>query len=326
VNWDSVEKDIRQGFEIKRIWEEVAQSVTSHSNFFKYVKGRYSWLLQRTVTLREFNSGEYSEVDYAGDKIEWLDTKTGEIQYAHVFVGILCFSQKIFAIAHEDEKKKNWLDAHRRMFEFYGGCPRVLVPDCLKNGVIQAHIYDPDLNPDYVELATHYGVAIVPARARHPRDKALVETAVGILMRYFKFIYRRRTFTSLNEVNVALKEAVTRINAKIHTRFRVSREDRFNQLERTSLKALPIEPYSLSEWKTAVVHPDCTVWADGNFYSAPHTYRGKEIRVKLTANAVEVFIDLERIAYHSRARGRMGERIILNEHLPENWRHRFRKG
>jgi transposase len=201
VDWAVAEKDIRDGYQLKRIWEELAASWTSYSNFFKYVKVRFARLLVATVTLREFRAGEYCEVDYAGDKIAWLDRSNGEIHQAHVFVGILCFSQKIFAIAHEDEKKANWLDAHRRMFEFYGGVPAVLVPDCLKNGVIKAHRYDPDLNQDYVELVTHYNAAVVPARARRPRDKALVENAVGILMRYFRFVYRRRTFTSLAEIN-----------------------------------------------------------------------------------------------------------------------------
>ena len=183
VDWAAVEKDIRDGHQLKRIWEEVAATWTSHSNFFKYVKTRFARLLDATVTLREFRAGEYCEVDYAGDKIEWLDRRTGEIHQAHVFVGILCFSQKIFAVAHEDEKKANWLDAHRRMFEFYGGVAAVLVPDCLKNGVVKSHRYDPDLNQDYVELVAHYGTAVVPARPKKPKDKALVENAVGILMR-----------------------------------------------------------------------------------------------------------------------------------------------
>jgi transposase len=174
VDWEAVEKDIRGGYELKRIWEEVAEGRTSHSNFFKYVKHRFAGLLEATVTLREFRPGEYGEVDYAGDKIEWLDPRTGEIHLAHVFVSILCFSQKIFAVAHEDEKKPSWLDAHRRMFEFYGGVWRVLVPDCLKNAVVKAHRYDPDTNPDYVELARHYGVSVVPARVRRPRDKGYV--------------------------------------------------------------------------------------------------------------------------------------------------------
>lgn len=320
VDWAAVERDIRDGHEIKRIWEEVALSRTSYPNFFKYIKHRFARLLTATVTLREFRAGEYCEVDYAGDKIEWLDRRSGEIHQAHVFVGILCFSQKIFAIAHEDEKKPNWLDAHRRMFEFYGGVPAVVVPDCLKNGVVKSHRYDPDLNPDYVELVTHYNTAVVPARARHPRDKALVENAIGILMRYFRFIYRRRIFTSLAEVNDALRTALDRINGKIHTRFKASREERFLKLEKAALRRLPLEPYNIGEWKDATLHPDCTVHVDKNFYSAPHAYRGKELRVKLSGSLVEIFLDLERIAVHARARGRVGERIVDNAHLPENSR------
>ena len=39
--------------------------------------------------------------------------------------------------------------------------------------MIKACRYDPDLNPTYQELATHYGVGVVPARPYKPRDKAL---------------------------------------------------------------------------------------------------------------------------------------------------------
>ncbi len=320
VAWPVVEQDIRGGHQIKRIWEEVAAQKTSYPNFFKYVKNKFANLLDQTVTLREFKPGEHCEVDYAGDRIDWIDVKTGIIHEAHVFLGILCFSQKIFAIAHENEKKPNWLDAHRRMFEFYGGTPRIVVPDQLKNGVIKSHRYDPDLNQDYVECAKHYSVVILPARARHPKDKAFVENAVGILMRYFKFVYRRRTFTSLAEVNRALTDAVEKINSKIHTRFKVSREERFLSLERALLRALPVEPYALCEWKTLILHPDCTVQADGNCYSAPHIHRHKELRVKLSYSFVEIFLDLERIAIHERARGKVGERIVKTEHLPEKSR------
>jgi len=320
VDWEGVEKDIRDGFQIKRIWEETAESLTSHSNFFRYVKGRFSHLVEATITLREFKPGEHSEVDYAGSKIPWVDVRTGEIRDAHVFVGILCFSQKIFAFAAEDEKKSNWLNSHRLMFEYFGGVPCVVVPDQLKNGVVKSHLYDPDLNPDYVELASHYGFSVVPARVRHPRDKALVEGAVGILLRYFFFIHRRRTFTSIAEINQALREAVEKINQKIHSRFKTSRQDRFERLEKGRLRALPLEPYSMHQWKSAKLHQDCTVAADNNFYSAPFAHRGKELRVKISASRIEIYIDLERIAVHERAVGKIGERITQPMHLPPNSR------
>ena len=88
-------------------------------------------------------------MDYAGDTLEWVEIKTGEIRKAYVFVAGLGFSHLLFAWAAEDMKSRNWLGSHRRMFHFYGGVPHVTVPDCLKQGVLKCHLYDPDLNPGY---------------------------------------------------------------------------------------------------------------------------------------------------------------------------------
>ena len=99
------------------------------------------------MTAREFAPGERVEVDYAGDPLEWVELQTGEIRTAWVFVAGLGCSQLLFAWAAEDMKSRNWLDSHRRMYAFYGGVPHVTVPDCLKQGVLKCHRYDPDLNP-----------------------------------------------------------------------------------------------------------------------------------------------------------------------------------
>ena len=90
------------------------------------------------------------------------------------------------------------------MFEYYGGVSHVTVPDCLKTGVVKCHLYDPDLNEDYAYLAAHFSTAIVPARVRKPRDKAICEGLVKILCRYFRFRFRRSRFTSIAEINRAL--------------------------------------------------------------------------------------------------------------------------
>ncbi len=89
-----------------------------------------------------------------------------------MFVSGLGFSQLLFAWAAEDMKSRNWLGCHRRMFAFYGGVPHMTVPDCLKQGVLKCHLYDPDLNPDYAQLASQFSTAVVPARREHPKDKA----------------------------------------------------------------------------------------------------------------------------------------------------------
>jgi transposase len=89
-----------------------------------------------------------------------------------LFVGVLGASSYTYAEVTADEQMENWLGAHMRAFEFYGGVPKLLVPDNTKTGVNKACRYDPELNPTYQEMALHYGVGVVPARPYKPRDKA----------------------------------------------------------------------------------------------------------------------------------------------------------
>lgn len=48
--------------------------------------------------------------------------------------------------------------------------PAILVPDNCKTAVRRPCRYEPDLNPTYAEMAAHYGMAVIPARVRKPRD------------------------------------------------------------------------------------------------------------------------------------------------------------
>jgi hypothetical protein len=317
VVWPAVLDEIGRGFEIKRVWEERAAQVTTYSNFWKYLDRRYPALLKETVTLREFDPGTHCEVDWAGDRIPWWD-RSGHRHEAHVFVGILCHSQLLFAWASESERKTHWLTAHQRMFESFAGVPRVVVPDNLKAGVLRSHLYDPDLNPGYTELARHYGTAIVPARVRRPRDKSLVENGVGLVMRLLRFVYRHHRFHSLAEINEALGAITERINTRPHSRFRISRKEKFERFERQALRPLPSEPFEQIEWRRAKIHPDGTVAIEAAYYSVPFLHRGKEVRAKLTARQVEIFVGMERVALHARDRARSGHRVIDSSHLPPN--------
>ncbi len=54
-----------------------------------------------------------------------------------------------------------------------GGVPQVLVPDNLKSAIVKANRYEPDVNRALEDFANHYHTAVIPARARKPKDKAL---------------------------------------------------------------------------------------------------------------------------------------------------------
>jgi transposase len=320
VHWESILEDFHLGHALKDIWQERLREVTSYSNFWKAFYQKYPELKLATVTLREFEPGERVEIDWAGGIIPWADPKTGQVFEARVFIGVLGFSQLFFATAKEDMKSRNFLECHQEMFESFGGLPRIVVPDCLKTGVSKCHLYDPDLNAAYSDLAAHYGVAIVPARPKHPKDKPFVEGGVRIILRSFRWIYRKHTFQSVHEIQQALKKTYELLNQRPHTRFRVSRFERFEKVERATLKNLPTDSYEVVEWKEAKVHPDCHVSIDGAYYSVPHAHRGQKVRVKLTKNRIEIFLNLERLCTHGRDRRRLGRRVTEISHLPENSR------
>ncbi|MBK7251950.1 MAG: hypothetical protein IPI06_14060 [Gammaproteobacteria bacterium] len=156
----------------------------------------------------------------------------------------------------------------------------------------------------------------MPARPDHPRDKAIAEGLVKILMRYVRFRYRRRRFTSISEINTALAECIEHINERRHSRFGVSRRERYETVEKAALGPLPIGDVDCGEWKEAKLHADCYVYVEGDYYSAPHIHRHKKLRIKLTENQVEIFLRLERLAIHPRSRHRNGRRIKIDAHFP----------
>ena len=117
-----------------------------------------------------------------------------------VFVGVLGASNYTFVDVTWSRALPDWVMSHVRTFEFLGGVPELVIPDNEKAGVRKASRYEPDLNPTYQELATHYGTTVLPARPRSPQDKAKVEAAVQNVERWIMAPLRNQTFFSLGEL------------------------------------------------------------------------------------------------------------------------------
>jgi hypothetical protein len=320
VNWEIILQEAIDGHPFSFIWSEKAVNKVGYKAFLDQFHKKFPQYKKALVIHRFFEPGERCEVDYAGDKLEWVDIETGEVFEVVVFVGILGFSQKIYAEATDDQKGDNFVRSHVRMFKFFGGVSRITVPDCLKQGVSRCHRYDPDINRSYRAFAMDFGTVIVPARPRKPKDKALVEGAVKLIMRLFRWKFRRHTFTSRKEINEGLAQCHTQINNRPHTRFKVSRESAFIAKERPALLPLPSGDYEVAEFKTVSIYDDCYVRFECTHYSAPHQYRGQKVELKITDKAIEMYLESERIAIHGRSRRKIGEFITDPSHLPDNAR------
>ena len=127
-----------------------------------------------------------------------VDPRTGEAHAAQIFVAVLSAGHYCYAEATLSQTLPDWVGSHVRAFEFFGGVPELLVPDNLKSGVTCAHRYEPSLNTTYQDMATYYGVAILPARVRKPRDKAKVEVAVQWVERWVRRITPKHRFSPPN--------------------------------------------------------------------------------------------------------------------------------
>ena len=160
--------------------------------------------------------GEETEVDWTGDPARWADPDTGEILEGYLFVGVLSFSGLAYAEVFEDMTLPNWILAHKNMYEYFGGCTRVLICDNLKTGVIR-HPKNGNvvLQADYKAMADHYGTLILPAKPVTPKEKPLTENTVGKLETYILARMRNIQCMSIDEYNGYVRELVDQSNCCI---------------------------------------------------------------------------------------------------------------
>jgi transposase len=129
-----------------------------------------------------------------------------------LFVGVLGASGLIYAEATRSQDLASWVGAHVRMLDAFQGSPAIWIPDNLKSGVTLAHRYEPEINRTYADLAHHFGAVVIPARVAKPKDKPKVEVSVQIAQRWVLAALRHRTFFTLAELNVAIRERIDAIN------------------------------------------------------------------------------------------------------------------
>jgi hypothetical protein len=314
IDWERIRSEFLGGVPLTVIHEELLdqnKTKIQYAGFWKQAKKNIS--LTEATMVRIFKPGERAEIDYA-DGIDILDPATGEIKKTEFFVGVLCHSRYAFAEFSWTQASSDFLESHVNMFNFFGGTPQLLSPDNLKSAVTKAHRYDPTINQAYTRLASHYSVAVVPARVRTPKDKAIVERTIQIFQRYFFMKVRNRTFTSLLELNQCLKEHLEIFNNKIHRIFKRTRRAMYLE-EKAHLTELPAEPYKVATCTTAKLSRDCHLIFDRNFYSAPHTLRGLDLDVWAGAKMIEIYHKGERVALHARCRN-VSKFITDNAHYP----------
>ena len=315
-DWAAVHRQVgRAGVTLDLLWQEYREVHPDGYQYSAYCERYRAFAQALPLTLRQSHApGERLFVDYSGQTVPVIDPATGEERQAQVFVAVLGASNYTFVEATWTQGLSDWLASHVRCFEFLGGVPQLLVPDNLKSGVSHPSFYEPELNCSYQELATHYGVAVLPARVRKPRDKAKVEAGVLLAQRWILARLRHQRFFSLSALNQAIRPLLVDMNARPFKKLPGCRQSVFDELDRPALKPLPLTRYEFAEWKVATVGIDYHVEVDRHYYSVPYRYARQKVEVRFTATAVEVFKNRERIASHARSFLR-GQHTTVTAHL-----------
>jgi len=300
---------------LAQLWCEYKDANPNGYNYSYFCDLYRGWLGKQDYCMRqEHKAGEKLFVDY-GDGLDVWDIKTGEATPTQLFVGVWGASNFTYAEASFSQNLPSWCGSHKRAFEYFRCVPRIIVPDNLKSGVTKPCYYDPEINATYAELAGHYGSVVIPARPQHPKDKAKVENGVLVAKRWILSVLRKRVFTSLAELNSAIKELVEILNDRVMRKIKQSRRELFESLDRPAALTLVDRPYEYAEWGKATVNIDYHVEVDHHYYSVPYRYIHEKVDVRLGGNTVELFIRGERVAAHVRSHA-AHKPTTITEHMP----------
>ncbi|XBH21711.1 IS21 family transposase [Jonesiaceae bacterium BS-20] len=280
---------------------------------------RYAAAVDVVATLTH-EPGKTLLVDWVGPTLPVVDTVSGEVFKAYLFVASLPYSGLVFCQAFRNMKQHAWNQAHVNALNFIGGVPQIIVPDNARTATHERGRGDKEVlvTKVYRQLAQHYGTAIVPTRYKKPRDKAHVERMVHTVETQIIGYLNSLTWTSFEELNDAIAERLTEINEHRRRVNKTTRKEVFDAEEVAFLAPLPDQPFESVEYKQLKVGRNYHVSCLYQYYSVPYQLAGKILSVRVTTTTVSIFDGQVKVAEHVRVEGRRGQYSTVLAHAPKH--------
>jgi len=268
--------------------------------------------------------GEKVFVDYSGLTIPIVNQSTGEVTTSQIFVAVLGASGYTYVHATYSQKQRDFILSHTLCYDFFDGCPRIVVPDNLKSAVIKNNKDGVVINDSYAALARHYNMAVQPARPYKPKDKSKAEQGVQGIQRWILARFRNRTFFSVDELNDAISILLDIYNNKVVKRFAKSRTQMFEELDKPALQSIPANRYVYRDFKICTVSISYHIFLEGCEYSVPFKYLSKKVEARYSSKTVEIYYKNKLIATHPKLHFK-GSVSTLSEHMPKTHQYQLEK-
>jgi len=231
----------------------------------------------------EFAPGEEAQVDYGQGALTLV--KDGRYKRPYLFVMTLAYSGKSFRKTVWKTDQQNWARLHEEAFRALGGCPKYVVLDNLKEGVIRPDIYEPGLNAVYSAMLAHYGVVADPCRVADPNRKGAVEAAIGHTQ---GTALKGRRFESIEAQNAWLIHWEERWAAlRIHGRKKRQVLEMFGE-EQPHLRSLPAQGFRYFRQESRTVDSSGLVQVEGSYYAALPAALHGEVTVRVFERDIEI--------------------------------------
>jgi len=326
-DWEAVHKWLKGGKRrnLQYAWEEYRLNEKDGLGYSQFCRQYGAWkdaTGRKTTMVQNHEPGDKVYIDWAGDTLDCVtDPNTGKIQTAHFFVAVLGYSCYPYCEAFPNEKMESWLTANIHALEYYGGIPRIAVPDNCTTAVTKPHYYDPKHNPIYLDFATHYGIAIMPARPYRPRDKATVEGSVSWLETWLLEWLRGQQYFGFRELNLDIRKRLKVLADRPFKKRPGSRASDFEEADRPALKPLPPTRFEIADYASRRVPDSYHVEYDCFYYSVHYSLYKQEVTVRATPTMIEIINgNRERVALHIRRYE--GSRYVTDPaHMTEAHKH-----
>lgn len=301
------------------LWQEYRAAVSDGYGYSQFCEHLATDQKKTKATMHfDHIPGEQVQIDFAGKEIVYVDRLTGEIINCPVLVCVFPYSGYTYVEALASTRQEHLFPALCRCMEYFGGGPRSILSDNMKQYVKKSNRYEPIFTESSEQWALHYHTSLFATRPGKPKDKPSVEKMVDITYMRIYAPLRNEVYHSLSELNKAIEQQLYKHNHTLFQKRPYSRYDLFIAEEQSLLKPLPAEPFILKHTTSAKVGMNYHVilGEDWHYYSVPYQYIGKQVKLVYDYQEVEIYLGLNRIAIHKR-NFRQHHYTTLAEHMPE---------
>ena len=307
------------------LWEEYCKQ---YSNPYRYTQfciliKEISKTTQATMHFTHA-PGAMVMVDFAGDKMSYVDKSTGEIILCPVLVCVLPYSKYTFAMALPDATIPQVIKGLNKCLQYFGGVPLSLKTDNMKQVVSKSCRYEPMFSEALQQWALHYNITLLATRVAKPKDKGSVENEVKIVYQRIYATLRDEVFHLLTEMNEAIFKKMNLHNEKLFQRKDHGRLQQFENEEQSLLQPLPPEAFVMKHKVLAKVQKNyhITLGEDWHHYSVPYNFIGKQVSVVYDTDIVEIYYQHQRVALHTRSY-KKHDFSTVGDHMPAGHQHFF---